>query len=282
MLAHRRTPIVEAARLSGMSRILCAIAVFAAPGARAEPCALDARHETVAVERAIDGDTVELDDGRVVRLAGVAAPKPPLGVQGDAWPTGVEARKALETEAAGTVMELRLAVPEPDRHGRLVGWLGVIEGADHAGIATKLLARGHVRRSGDAAGRGCGATLASAEDGAIRARLGLWSEPYYEVREASDGAGLLALAGRFVVAEGRVASARTSAGRAYVNFGARWRDALSLALSEAALRKLGGFRGLGVEAGARIRVRGVVEARLGPTIYVTEAGQIERLDGRRR
>lgn len=265
-----------------MRRALCAFLALAAGGARAEPCAPGAAMETVAIERAIDGATLQLDDGRAVRLAGVLPPRPPLGAKEAGWPLAETARQALAAETEGKVMELRLAEPEPDRHGRLVGFLGPVEAGDHAAIARSLLAAGLVRRAGEASERGCGATLASAEDGAIRARLGLWSEPYYEVRDASDGAGLLAVAGRFAVAEGRVASVRTRAGRAYVNFGARWRDALSLSMSEAALRKLGGFAGLGVEAGARIRARGVVEARLGPTIDVTDAAQIERLDGRPR
>ena len=75
-----------------------------------------------------------------------------------------------------------------------------------------------------------------------------------------------------------MASLRTSAGRAYVNFGTRWRGALSLSLSEAALRKLGGFEALGVEVGALVRARGVLETRPGPTIYVTEPGQVERIE----
>lgn len=275
-LRHRK-----AARLYGLSCVPCAVVLIAASGARAEPCALSGPFETVAVERALAGDAVALDDGRVVRLAGVVAPRPPLGVAAEAWPLDAMARAALSEAAAGKVLELRLTGSGPDRHGRLRGHLAAIGSADHAEIASKLLGEGRVLRSGEDAGRGCGATLALVEDQAVRARLGLWSEPYYEVRDASDGARLLALAGRFVVAEGRVASVRTSAGRAYVNFGARWRGALSLALSEAALRKLGGFAGLGLEAGARIRARGVVEARRGPVIRLSEASQVERLDGPR-
>lgn len=277
-LSHRPR---KAARLNGLSCVPCAVVLIAASGARAEPCALPGPFETVAVERALDGDTVALDDGRVVRLPGVVAPKAPLGVAAGVWPLDAMARAALSQATAGKVLELRLVGAGSDRHGRLRGHLAAIGAADHAEIAAKLLGEGALLRSGEDAGRGCGATLAAVEDRAVRARLGLWSEPYYEVQDASDGARLMALAGRFVVAEGRVASVRTSAGRAYVNFGSRWRAALSLALSEAALRKLGGFAGLGLEAGARIRARGVVEARRGPVIRLSEAGQVERLDGPR-
>jgi micrococcal nuclease len=259
------------------------IAALAAVGpARAAPCALAAAAEAVAVERAVDGDTLALDDGREVRLAGVAAPKPPLGADAAAWPLHDAARRALEDAAAGRVLELRPVAASPDRHGRVVGHLTEIQDRDHAALAAGLLARGMLRVAADPAGRDCRATLAAAEDAAIRARLGLWSDPYYEVRDARNGAAFAALSGRFVVAEGRVASVRTSSGRAYVNFGRRWRGALSLSLSEAALRKLGGFEGLGIRSGARLRARRVVELRLGPTIYVTDPAQIEPLDGRKR
>ena len=251
--------------------------------ATAAPCLLGREAETVAVERALDGDTVALDDGREVRLAGIFAPKPPLGARAADWPMDIAARDALAKLAAGKVLELRTAAARGlDRHGRVIGYLAEIDAADHAGIAVGLLARGLARRAPDSAGRDCNATLAAAEAQAIDARLGLWSQPYYAVRDAKDGAALSDSVGRFVVAEGRVASVRTSAGRAYVNFGERWRDALSLSLSEAALRKLGGFEALGVKVGARLRARGVVESRPGPTIYVTEAAQLERLDGRER
>lgn len=194
------------------------------------------------------------------------------------WPPDAHARAALDAAVAGRVVEFRPAGPQPDRHGRAVGYLAEIEAADHAGVTTALLETGWLRISPEPAGRDCRATLAAAESVAIRARLGLWSEQYYEVQDARDGQALAALAGRFVVAEGRVASTRTSGGRAYVNFGDRWRDALSLSFSEATLRRLGGFETLGIEAGARLRARGVVESRRGPVIYVSEPGQVDRLD----
>ncbi|WP_271168736.1 thermonuclease family protein [Hansschlegelia plantiphila] len=257
--------------------LLLSVAIALVAGrATAAPCALAVMPETVAVERAIDGDTVLLDDGREVRLAGVSAPKTPLGRKPEEWPLDAASREALESAAGGQVLELRLASRPTDRYGRLVGFLAPIEGPDHAGMAVALLAQGWLRTTGEE--RDCGATLREAEGQAIARRLGLWSEPYYEVRNAEDGASLSSAAGRFVVAEGRVASVRQAAGRFYVNFGARWRDALSATLSEAALRRLGGLDALNVKAGARLRVRGVVELRRGPTITVTEPGQIDRID----
>lgn len=245
--------------------------------AHAAPCMLASVAEPVAIERAIDGDTVLLDDGREMRLAGVAAPKAPPGVKPEAWPLEASARAALEQAAAGQVLEFRAASDPRDRYGRLVGFLANFDAPDHAGVAGELAAKGLLRVTGRE--RDCDATLKAAEGRAIADRLGLWAETYYVVRAAADGASLGAAAGRFVVAEGRVASVRQAAGRLYVNFGARWRDALSLTVSEAALRRLGGIKALDLKAGVRLRVRGTVDARRGPVIAITDRGQIDRLDG---
>jgi endonuclease YncB( thermonuclease family) len=256
--------------------ILPTILALSAQTAVAGPCVLEKKPEAVAVERAIDGDTLLLDDGREVRLAGVAAPKAPPGKAAADWPAGEAARAALDKAAEGRVLEFRPAASGQDRYGRLVGFLADFDAADHAGVSADLAAQGMLRITGRE--RDCDATLKAAEAKAIALRLGLWSETDYEVRSAADGASLASGAGRFVVAEGRVASVRQAAGRLYVNFGARWRDALSLTLSEAALRRLGGLNALDIKAGARLRVRGIVDARRSPVIAITDRGQIDRLD----
>lgn len=264
-----------ATRLAHASFAALAGCLTASP-AGASPCALPAAPEAVTVQRALDGDTVALTDGREVRLAGIMAPKPPLGTSPTEWPIGDESKRMLDDEVAGRTLSLRRA-GEPDRHGRLVGYLAEPAETDHAGVASGLLQRGYARAAADRAGRDCGATLLAAEAPARLERLGLWAQPYYEVRDAGDGASLGTDIGRFEVAEGRVDSVRTLNGRTYVNFGRRWRNALALAISGPALKRLGGLGGLGVERGARLRVRGVVERRLGPTIVIAEAAQIERV-----
>ncbi|MBB3974750.1 thermonuclease family protein [Hansschlegelia beijingensis] len=254
-----------------------AICAISAPAHGQAPCSLAAPAETVRVERAVDGDTALLADGREVRLAAVAAPKTPLGMKPEAWPLAAGARAALAAALSGRTVELRLSGRTPDRYGRLRGFLSEPGAADHTGVAADLTARGLLRWTAD--NSDCAATLRAAEDRARAARLGLWAEPYYEVRDAADGEALMKAEGRFVVAEGRVASVRTAAGRLYVNFGKRWRNALSLTVSEATLRRLGGVHALDLRTGARVRARGVVEARRGPIIEVLNREQIERLDG---
>src|SRR5262245_7754443 len=118
--------------------------------------------------------------------------------------------------------------------------------------------------------------LLALERGARRAKLGLWSEPYYVIVAAESGAQLAAERGRFTVAEGNVLSVRESAGTIYMNFGRRWSQALTVTISKRDERV---FAAAGVEPkkleNRRVRVCGWVEERNGPRIEVTRPEQIE-------
>ena len=71
--------------LAHIAIILCC----ALPGAPLLAAALEAG-ETGRIESVVDGDTVALESGTIVRLVGIQAPKLPLGRPGFvAWPAGV-------------------------------------------------------------------------------------------------------------------------------------------------------------------------------------------------
>ena len=58
--------------------------------------------EIGTVASIIDGETLKLVDGRVVRLIGAKAPMPPLGFRGeDPWPLVEEAKEARTRLAGG-------------------------------------------------------------------------------------------------------------------------------------------------------------------------------------
>lgn len=142
--------------------------------------ALPGMAATVAVERAIDGDSVRLSDGRQLRLIGINAPE--FGKDGaPPQPLAREARAALAAMVNGHTLRIEPGREPHDRHGRLLAHLYTDDGRH---VETELVRRGlawlialppnvdHVH------------ALTAAEAEARAARRGVWAEPVYLPRAA--------------------------------------------------------------------------------------------------
>src|SRR5690606_28854534 len=126
-----------------------------------------------------DGDTVILDNGLVVRLIGLQAPRLPRGNDGFApWPLAEEARIALEKLVLGQKVRLRHGGEKLDRHGRSLGQL-FVPGEPEVWVQQRLLADGMARVYSFPDNRSCIADLIAAEGRARLNRLGIWADPYY-------------------------------------------------------------------------------------------------------
>jgi micrococcal nuclease len=196
--------------------------------------------ESGRVAEVRSGDTIMLDGGLAVRLAGVEAPK---GEQ----PYAAEARAATERLAAGRTVQLLYGGARRDRYGRALAQVRIQGGG---WLERALLRAGAVRARTWADNRAMAGPMLEAEAYARNRRLGLWSLPAYRVlipREAREADG-------FQVVEGRV---RRLAGGADVilDFG----DGFSAAIAGPAL---GDFRTAGKApqslTGRLLRVRGPI------------------------
>lgn len=231
------------------------------------------------VAAVIDGDTLELADGRRVRLAGIEAAKPPPGREAERrWPLAEAATAALTGLAAGR--PVRLHGPDgtlPDRHGRLPAHA---VGADGRWWQGELLAAGHARVRTLADGRELAAEMLALEAAARDRGLGLWRTRAYAVRPA-DPQRLRRDVDSFQIVEGRVLRAEKRGGTVYLDFGEDWRSDVTARIDRDALRAFARdrFDPLALQA-ETIRVRGWIGDHYGPTIEVTHPEQIERL-GRR-
>lgn len=255
--------------------------VLSATDARTEgPAPTPCRFEVAGsgkVRAINDGRSFILDDGREIRLATIEVPLPP--VSGEAGPraeAGLAARAALESMLTGQTVELRQNGAGADRYGRTLALVYAIRDGARQSVAHEMLARGFARVSAHVGDRACADELLAQERAARRAKLGLWSEPYYVIVAADSGAELAAERGRFTVAEGKVLSVRDSTGTIYMNFGRRWTQALTVTISK---RDERAFAAAGVEPrkleNRRVRVRGWVEERNGPRIEAVRPEQIE-------
>lgn len=216
-----------------------------------------------------DGRTLVLADGREVRLAGIEVPPS----DSDA---GRDARATLAAWTLGQVVSLRRAGADRDRYGRAVAHVFVDAGDSGRSLQHRLLAAGHAQVSARAGEPACILESLAFERQARAAKLGLWADPYYQLRRAEHAAGVLTLRGRFAIVEGTVLSVRESGGTIYVNFGRRWSEDFTATIPKRSERA---FAAAGIEPKQlerrRIRVRGWVEERGGPWIEVTRPEQIE-------
>ena len=258
---------------------LVALAALSASSAAAMACAQLRMVEGGVVVEVTDGDTIVLDDGRVVRLIGTQAPKLPLGRDGFAtWPLAPEAKSALEELALNKEVLLGYGGEEIDRYGRHLAHVFVATSEGSLWVQQAMIGKGLARVYSFPDNRACLDLLLAAEGEARRAGLGIWRDPYYSVRQADALGDLLARAGHYELVEGRVLLADKSGGRVYLNFGKYWKEDFTVVIEAPALRLFAGdeFDPLALD-GALIRVRGWVDNRDGPRIEVTHPEQIEVL-----
>jgi Staphylococcal nuclease homologue len=152
-----------------------------------------------------------------------------------------------------------------DRWGRERADIQRAEGDED--LAGGLIGEGLAFADANEADSLCRPALHLVEAAARAKRLGLWREP---LPAATDGPALRALAGRFVVVEGRLRHVGARSNRAYLDFGIRGTDALTVTVSKRTWRRVRA-RGLSAASleGRPVRVRGVLEIWRGPTL---EAG----------
>jgi len=235
--------------------------------------------EAGTVASVIDGETLQLTDGRTVRLIGAKAPMPPLGWRGDdPWPFVDDAREALEAFAANQQVELRLGGSRIDRHGHLLAQVYVVSGDERLWLQQALIAKGLARVYSFPDNRACVAELLAREAEARDKQVGLWGSSLYRVASALDLKRLGRLTHSYQLVEGTVASVGEGGGRIYLNFAQDWRRDFTVSVDRKAAPA---FAAAGIDlkgvAGKRLRVRGFLAWRNGPMIEASHPEQIELL-----
>jgi micrococcal nuclease len=230
-----------------------------------------ARSEDAAVvARVLAGNLLELEDDRMVRLAGIRLP---AAADAQAAPDlPARAQAALAGLVEGGAVRLAPTDPGRDRHGRLVAQVWRQDGLWLQGA---LLEQGLVQvqtRPGEVA---LAAEMAAREDQARRAGLGLWAHRRFGARPAHQ---VRSLVGSFQIVQGRVVRVAPTERYLYLNFGADWRSDFTLRVARASARS---FRDAGIDleqlAGHEVEVRGFVLEAGGPLIELSHPEQMQVL-----
>jgi endonuclease YncB( thermonuclease family) len=254
---------------------LLAVLLLVPGGARSDDCPGVGGQPAVVAE-AIDGDTVRLGDGTVVRLAGVEAPKRPLSTEDDEpWPLADDSRRGLASLVAGQKVRVAWIGTEADRHGRLHARLVL---ADGRWVEAELVTAG-LGRVRWLPGEGlCFQALLEREAEARRSAVGLWADPAYAVLSAGDPS-LRSRNGLYELVQGRVNSVGHGYRMVFLDFGSNARsDFTAMIPPEAAERLTAEGMPPDSFAGRRVRVRGVIEESGGPAIRINDPAEIELID----
>ncbi|HZY68917.1 MAG TPA: thermonuclease family protein [Devosia sp.] len=230
------------------------------------------------VSEVVDGDTLLLDTGLLVRLIGIQAPKLALGREGYSdWPKGPEAKAALSELTLGKPVLLRYGGEEIDRYGRALAQV-FTTGQEPLWAQESMLRAGQARVYSFPDNRSCLPELLAAETRARAAGLGMWSDSYYRVRRADRPADLRELTGHYELVEGRVLSAEKVGSQVFVNFGRYFKEDFTAVIDARALRL---FQEAAIDparlGGALLRIRGWIDDHDGPRIAVTHPEQLELL-----
>jgi endonuclease YncB( thermonuclease family) len=235
--------------------------------------------ETGTVSSVLDGETLKLADGRIVRLIGAKAPSAPLGWRGDdPWPLVEEAKQALDKLASGKEVELKYGGRHADRYDHLLAQVFVMGEGKPLWLQQELVAEGLARVYSFPDNRACVAELLARESEARGKHLGVWGSSAYRIESADDVTRLGRLTRSYQLVEGIVAKVGEGAGRLYLNFAEDWRSDFTISIDR---KDMVAFTSTGIDpkalAGKRLRVRGWIEWRNGPMIAATHPEQIEIL-----
>lgn len=225
--------------------------------------------EKPGIVAAIDGPFVlKLDDGRVIRLAGLELPESDWRKRASAF--------LAEHVKGRLVTPYRLPPGEygrVDRHGHELAQLVINDG--HIWIQQKILEEGLARVRALRRSAYASRALYAFEQTARRNASGIWADPRFGIRTAATVHDHMY--GEEIV-EDTVMDAKEVRGRVYLNFGADWKTDFTVTISKGDMRR---FRAAGLDplswAGEMIRVRGWIKSYNGPMIEATHPEQVERI-----
>ncbi len=272
-------------RLHALALFAAAAAHSAAAQAPPTPVACPAASMVVGVAVAVrDGATLVLADGRELRLAGID----PDARAGAASPATSARRSALNRLAMG--QEILVGSIATDRYGRIVAqaharppeavaYAPRSSSHEPVWLQAELVSAGLALVFGTADSRACLAELLAFERAAEVSKAGRWGDPAPVAQQAGDPS-LSAATDLYQLVEGRVVSVGASRGTLYLNFGHDWSSDFTAVIFGSDARR---FMEAGFDpqtlTGRRVRLRGFLILRDGPSMRIDHPEQIEILDG---
>lgn len=228
------------------------------------------------VDKIIDGNTVLMKDGKIVRLLAIDYPFVP----GERDSTAVIAGKYVLEKLLPENTEVMLyqtrdqKIPRTNRMGQILAHL--VNKKTGQWINGEMIRYGVAWTMTDAANPDMAGDLYKLEETARLAAKGLWAKnsPFGVLSADNAGAGN----GTFRIVEGTITRAATSKNNLYLNFGTDWRKDFTVMITPALRRKMSqnGIDPMSL-SGQKVRVRGWLREWNGPFMELETLERVEIL-----
>lgn len=234
-------------------------------------------YSQIKVVEVIDGDTVKLSDGRLLRYIGLDTPEVRVKDKGGGFnyrpqPFSLEAKEFNRKLVEGRFVRIEFDIEKTDRYGRLLGYCFV----DNIFVNARLIEQGYAVLYTYPPNVKYVDLLVASQKKARETKKGLWgSFPVINHSQANKYINQI----RSV--EGVVVGIYKSAKCVFLNFGQDYRSDFTVVIFNNAL---GAFSKEGIDPesfyeGKEIRVTGKIREYNGPEIIVNSPYEIEVLDG---
>jgi endonuclease YncB( thermonuclease family) len=230
----------------------------------------DSPQEIVQITKINPDNSIQLDDGRVIKLAGI-----------DETSRSILSKTYILLNQLTPSAQIKISTNGvKDRWGRIGAHVFITpnEADVQAWLQGFLLQFGHSRLSLEAHTDPCVQAMKALETEAITQKRGLWAEDF-AIIESSNAAELLKRRGELVHIRGTIIGIGETRTVYYLNFGKSWQKDLSIVILK---RHMKLFEPAGLSPRSldrkQVYIRGIVDGDVGPRLEVSRPDQIEKLD----
>ncbi len=243
--------------------------------APSKPCTLEPG-PLRTVTRVVDGETLVLDDGKVVRLIGALSPRArDADATAGAWPPERETITALSDLVLAKRVKLAFSGRRSDRYGRQLAQVFLEDRGQEEWVQGALLRGGYARAYGLPENFACARELMANEAEARRNRLGLWNNGVYRLLPAEHPGEIMKRRGKYERVTGTIASVGRTKSATYLNFSNDWRTDFTARIDKKVLAANPDFdRSLDGLVNKAVVIRGWIERRNGPLIDIADPSQV--------
>ncbi|MEA3329037.1 MAG: thermonuclease family protein [Candidatus Omnitrophota bacterium] len=224
------------------------------------------------VSKVIDGDTIELSNGKTVRYIGIDTPEL-RERKGSIWvykpeEYGLQAEEANKKLVEGKKVTLEFDIVKTDKYGRWLAYVFV----DNKMVNQELLRLGYAVLYTYPPNVKYVEKLVAAQQEARQKKRGFWKS--YEIITHQEAAGHI---GEFYTVRGRVTSTFASKKVVFLNFGRDWHEDFTVAIFKS---NLGLFEDKAIDPvvfykNKQIEVTGKIKFYNGPEIIINHPSQIK-------